>query len=72
MLEATRLTTVIIWMRPVKSAVGYCKITWTNKEQLTSYRDLPVFPNSGSGGGPGMPSFLNTDNVATQYLGKRE
>lgn len=72
MLEATRLKTVILWMRPLKGVAGYRTINWTNKEQLTSNRDLPVFPNSGSGGGPEMPSFLNTDNGATQYLGEKE
>ena len=66
MLEATSLTTAILGMRhQTETSNKY-------KEQLTSYRDLPVFPKSGSGGGPGMPSFLNTDNVATQYLGKKE
>lgn len=58
-------------MRQLQSVVYYT-INWTNKEQLTSNMAHPVLPKRGSGGGPEMPSFLNTDSGATQYLGERE
>jgi len=46
--------------------------TLEKHHEPTSKRVLPVFPNTGSGVGPGIPSFLKTVNGSTKYLGNNE